>query len=234
MSVLSINAGSSSIRFAFHGAGTPPARLQEGNLERIGRGGTNLSLSGPACAADAPRLAVDSADWHSAIAFLLGWLEAQPLFAEVRAVGHRVVHGMSHTSPQRVSEALLSELKADRALRPGASAAGNRAHRGHRPRAFPGWRRWRASTRPFTAACRAWRRYCRYRGAISRAACSATDSTASRTPFCCRSSRAGAMRRRRAAGSYSRISAAARALPPCATAKASTPAWVLRRLPDCP
>jgi acetate kinase len=42
----------------------------------------------------------------------MGWLEARPLFADVRAVGHRVVHGMSHTSPQVVTEALLSELKA--------------------------------------------------------------------------------------------------------------------------
>src|SRR5450631_914012 len=112
MSVLSINAGSSSIRIAFHGAGWPPARLLDGNLERIGRGGTNLSLSGTGRATDPPRLAVDAADWQSAVAFMMGWLEAQPLFADVRAVGHRVVHGMSHTSPQVVTEALLSELKA--------------------------------------------------------------------------------------------------------------------------
>jgi acetate kinase len=112
MSVLSINAGSSSIRFAFHGAGSPPANLLNGTLERIGRGGTNLSLSGTGRATDPPRLAVDAADWHSAVAFLMGWLEARPLFADVRAVGHRVVHGMSHTSPQVVTEALLSELKA--------------------------------------------------------------------------------------------------------------------------
>jgi acetate kinase len=112
MSVLSINAGSSSIRFAFHGAGSPPANLLNGTLERIGRGGTNLSLSGTGRATDPPRLAVDAADWHSAVAFLMVWLEARPLFADVRAVGHRVVHGMSHTSPQVVTEALLSELKA--------------------------------------------------------------------------------------------------------------------------
>jgi len=112
MSVLCINAGSSSIRFAIHDAGSPPANLLNGTLERIGRGGTNLSLSGTGRATDPPRLAVDAADWHSAVAFMMGWLEAQPLFADVRAVGHRVVHGMSHTSPQVVTEALLSELKA--------------------------------------------------------------------------------------------------------------------------
>jgi acetate kinase len=113
MSVLSINAGSSSIRFSFDGAGSPPVKLLDGKIERIGQGGTNLSLTETARATDPPpRLAVDAADWHSAVAFLMGWLEAHPLFADVQAVGHRVVHGMSHTSPQRVTGALLAELKA--------------------------------------------------------------------------------------------------------------------------
>jgi acetate kinase len=113
MSVLSINAGSSSVRFSFHAAGLPPAKLLEGKIERIGQGGTNLSLTATARATDPPpRLAVDAADWHSAAVFLIGWLEAHPLFMDVQAVGHRVVHGMIHTSPERVTEALLAELKA--------------------------------------------------------------------------------------------------------------------------
>src|SRR6202142_1278725 len=113
MSVLSINAGSSSIRFSFHGAGSPPAKLLDGKIERIGQGGTNLSLAETGRATDSPpRLAVDAGDWHSAVGFLMGWLEAHPLFADVQAVGHRVVHGMSHSTPERVTEALLTELKA--------------------------------------------------------------------------------------------------------------------------
>ena len=113
MSVLSINAGSSSIRFSFHGAGSPPAKMLDGKIERIGQGGTNLSLSASELGTDPPPcVSVDAADWHSAAAFLMGWLEAHPLFADVQAVGHRVVYGMSHTSPERVTEALLAKLKA--------------------------------------------------------------------------------------------------------------------------
>jgi acetate kinase len=113
MSVLSINAGSSSIRFSFHGTGSPPAKLLDGKIERIGQGGANLSVAATELGTDSPpRLAVNAADWHSAADFLMGWLEAHPLFADVQAVGHRVVHGMRHTSPERVTEALLAELKA--------------------------------------------------------------------------------------------------------------------------
>ncbi len=112
MSVLSINAGSSSIRFSFHGAGSPPAKLLDGKIERIGQGGTNLALTAAGHGTGPPpRLAVDAADWQAAAAFLMGWIEAHPLFADVQAVGHRVVHGMSHTSPERVTEELLAELK---------------------------------------------------------------------------------------------------------------------------
>ncbi len=43
--------------------------------------------------------------------FLLDWLEAQPVFAPVRAVGHRVVHGLRHFEPGRITSQLLAELK---------------------------------------------------------------------------------------------------------------------------
>ena len=41
---------------------------------------------------------------------LLDWLETQPLFESVKAVGHRVVHGMKHSEPERVTPKLLAEL----------------------------------------------------------------------------------------------------------------------------
>jgi acetate kinase len=42
--------------------------------------------------------------------FLLDWLETQIGFASIQAVGHRVVHGMEHTQPEIVTQALLDEL----------------------------------------------------------------------------------------------------------------------------
>jgi len=42
---------------------------------------------------------------------LLDWLEAQPVFASVTAVGHRVVFGMKHSEPERVTPRLLADLR---------------------------------------------------------------------------------------------------------------------------
>ena len=52
-----------------------------------------------------------AADHRTAVAFLLDWLEAQPVFASVNAVGHRVVHGMKHSEPERVTPKLVAELR---------------------------------------------------------------------------------------------------------------------------
>jgi acetate kinase len=106
MAMLSINAGSSSIRFAVYGGGEPPARILDGKIERIGLEGTTLIVN------ESERQTVAAADHQSAASFLMDWLEAQPQFSAVTAVGHRVVHGMNHTSPERVTAALLAELKA--------------------------------------------------------------------------------------------------------------------------
>jgi acetate kinase len=38
-------------------------------------------------------------------------LSAQPRFSEVGAVGHRVVHGMQHSAPERITPDLVAELK---------------------------------------------------------------------------------------------------------------------------
>ena len=51
-----------------------------------------------------------AADHKSAANSLLDWLETQPDFASVNAVGHRVVHGMKHTEPEIVTQELLDEL----------------------------------------------------------------------------------------------------------------------------
>jgi acetate kinase len=48
---------------------------------------------------------------RSAANLLIDWLEKQEGFASVAAVGHRVVHGMTHTEPERVTEGLLDELR---------------------------------------------------------------------------------------------------------------------------
>jgi acetate kinase len=108
-SLLTINGGSSSIRFALFVVGKPLQRLLDGKVDRIGLSGTNLTFK------DATRLSqnshtIDASDRHSAVGFLMDWLETQQAFASVKAVGHRVVHGMTHSEPERVTPELLDEL----------------------------------------------------------------------------------------------------------------------------
>jgi acetate kinase len=107
--VLTINSGSSSIRFAIYEAGESPQQRLAGKIDRIGLRGTNLILNSSAKKPQPPlRLATTS--HNKAVDFLLDWFEAQPVFGSVAAVGHRVVHGMKHSEPQRVTAKLLAEL----------------------------------------------------------------------------------------------------------------------------
>ena len=109
-SLLAVNCGSSSIRFAVHGSASPHRLLLKGKVDRIGSLDANLSVSyGPGTAARPTRMA--AADPTGAGAALLEWLEAQPWFGVVRAVGHRVVHGMRHSEPEFVTPSLLRELR---------------------------------------------------------------------------------------------------------------------------
>jgi acetate kinase len=108
--ILTINGGSSSIKFALYQVGKPLKRGLYGKVDRIGLSGTNLTFHDLDGKPQASRsLAV--ADHKSAANSLIDWLEEQNHFASVRAVGHRVVHGMKHTEPEIVTKKLLDELR---------------------------------------------------------------------------------------------------------------------------
>ena len=107
--ILTINGGSSSIKFALYQVGEPLKRGLEGKVDRIGLSGTNLTFHDPAKKQpESCKLA--AADHKSAANSLIDWLEKQNGFESVRAVGHRVVHGMQHTAPEVVTQELLEEL----------------------------------------------------------------------------------------------------------------------------
>ena len=110
-SILTINGGSSSLKFALYETGDSLTRTRFGQIDRIGLSGTHLTVhngKGPPQEIPIPGEAPD----HKAVAdFLIGWLEKETKFGSVRAVGHRVVHGMQHTEPEQVTKALLDELR---------------------------------------------------------------------------------------------------------------------------
>jgi acetate kinase len=107
--VLTINGGSSSIKFALYRADSPATRLLAGKIERIGLPKPTLTIH------DGPRKTapqVIAAPNHRAAGdLLIGWLEHHVGFANVAGVGHRVVHGGLHLSQaQRITPRLVAEL----------------------------------------------------------------------------------------------------------------------------
>ena len=128
--ILTINAGSSSVRFALFSNEARPLRLLAGKMERIGDEAANAIADG---------LAQKLKEGHS--------IETPD------AIGHRVVHGMLHSQPERVSPALLAEL---RRSWPHSIPSTCRARSNSSKPCSPLSRRcrkWPASTRRFIAAC---------------------------------------------------------------------------------
>ena len=109
-SILTINGGSSSIKFALYEVVKPLKPGLYGKVDRIGLSGTNLTFNDPTKKQpESCKLA--AADHKSAANSLLDWLEKQIDFKSVKGVGHRVVHGMKHTEPEIVTKKLLDELR---------------------------------------------------------------------------------------------------------------------------
>jgi len=113
--ILTVNGGSSSIKFALFSPADPPRRLLTGIIDRIGQPNTTLS----ATTADDQRFAPTSlkADSHAdAARHLIAWLRDHAATPPA-AIGHRVVHGGIHlTDHQLVTDDLLNELRATQPL----------------------------------------------------------------------------------------------------------------------
>ena len=107
--LLTLNGGSSSIRFALYRRDGTLTRGLSGKLDRIGMPGIGLTVREPVGGVE-ESLPLTMQDGVAPEDWLLGWLEARPEFALIEAVGHRVVHGMERTGPEWVTEALLEGL----------------------------------------------------------------------------------------------------------------------------
>ena len=108
--ILTINGGSSSIKFAMFQVQDNLTLLFSGSIKNINSQNTFFNCTGKNIEEkNIALLQVDNFDKGSA--YLLDWLEMQTDFKNVKAVGHRVVHGMQHTEPLKISLELLEELK---------------------------------------------------------------------------------------------------------------------------
>lgn len=108
--ILTINTGSSSLKAAVYALGPGEERSLFGEVDRIGRPTARLRLR------DAQGSAVideegDYPDHATALAAVLKSFQRHCPKWRPDAVGHRVVHGGTHTAPQRITPDLIALLE---------------------------------------------------------------------------------------------------------------------------
>jgi acetate kinase len=109
--ILTINGGSSSIKFAVFEAGDPLRRILEGGIERIGLPEAMFVVKGLNQTDNFSRL-VTAPDHTVAVGILMDWIEGRIRRGELTAVGHRVVHGgPKYSKPQRITAEMVDELR---------------------------------------------------------------------------------------------------------------------------
>lgn len=109
--ILTLNAGSSSLKFAVFSAIKNPRRLWSGEIDRIGLTNTRFRLSNARDTIVTDES--DTLDSHkAALTKLLTTVRGLPGSLDLVAVGHRVVHGGPECDcPKRVTPALTARLR---------------------------------------------------------------------------------------------------------------------------
>jgi acetate kinase len=108
--ILTINVGSSSIKFALFRAGDPPERLLGGGIERIGQPEATLRAKG-VNKADNFSHSVAAPDHTAAVGALMDWIVERSEQEALTGIGHRVVHGgPTYSQPQRITSEMIEEL----------------------------------------------------------------------------------------------------------------------------
>jgi len=110
-SVLTINSGSSSLRFALFNAVESLPRILNGKFDRIGLPDARLSFTDVLANKNDERM-IDAPNHVACVPLLSELLEKKTGISAVGAIGHRVVHsGPRYREPQRVDGAMLEELR---------------------------------------------------------------------------------------------------------------------------
>jgi acetate kinase len=109
VSILTVNGGSSSIKFAVYRVDTALQRTLQGAVEWSAADGARLSWRTPE--SDAREERFGAPDQQNGPGLLVEWLRTRPELAALSAVGHRVVHGMTHTQDARITPDVLADLR---------------------------------------------------------------------------------------------------------------------------
>jgi acetate kinase len=108
--ILTINGGSSSIKFALFEADAAPRRILAGRIEGIGFPQSSFTVKGRDTASSFSR-PLTAPDHSAAVNALMDWIEKTINKETLTAVGHRVVHGgAKFWEPQRITPEMMAAL----------------------------------------------------------------------------------------------------------------------------
>lgn len=109
--LLTVNAGSSSVKWALFRVATPPIRTETGHIERIGLPDGIVTVTDPATGRQARRVAQVPSHTEAA-RLLIEHLTESGKGTGIQAIGHRVVHGGNrYADPDVVSGEMIEELR---------------------------------------------------------------------------------------------------------------------------
>jgi acetate kinase len=108
---LTINSGSSSIKFSLYAMGETERLVLKGELGRIGVSQGFLQVKDYE-SNELTDQELNLPDHETALKALFAWLRGHEVGKDLHAVGHRLVHGGTvHVEPQLVSSGLIEDLK---------------------------------------------------------------------------------------------------------------------------
>ena len=109
--ILTVNGGSSSIKFALFKVDGSLERVLHGSIAGVGGPKSSFSVKG-SNQSDNIGSDVAAPDHQTAVDLLLDWIEKRIDRSELSAVGHRIVHGgPKYWEPQRVTPEMIKELR---------------------------------------------------------------------------------------------------------------------------
>ncbi len=108
--ILTVNGGSSSVKFALFEVGESLQRILAGSIDRIGLPEATFVVKGSQKVDNLSR-PVTAANHTEAVGVLMDWIEERIRRGALTAVGHRVVHGgPKYSEPQRITPEMVAEL----------------------------------------------------------------------------------------------------------------------------
>lgn len=108
--LLTINGGSSSIKYALYEMDDSLNQLLVGEMENIGSSSANLNFMRSGGERQR-QIGIKVANHCEAADWLVNWLAKETEFVQIKAIGHRIVQGMNHGSPEFITAKLIMELK---------------------------------------------------------------------------------------------------------------------------